>query len=92
MSTYDTRHDKSRGYRPTHIVLGTDAAGATHHYHTPTETVHVVRDGTREHVELLCGRPVDEWIMFVREVRGWADRQYGLGIADLVERALGEGA
>jgi hypothetical protein len=89
--------DSRTGYRPTYITLGTDAEDRSHVYRTPDETVHVVADGDRVHVEALEGRSVDEWMAYVDERVGWTREVYGVGIAEMAARALerqtdGEGA
>ena len=88
MTHYDSAADRSTDPRPDYVILGTDGAGAHHVYRTRDETVHVVRDDTREHVEQLGDRPVEEWMAFVGDRRDWAETLFGLGIAGLVERAL----
>ena len=77
------------GVRPKYINLGTDGDGATHTYRTTDETVHAVAaDGTREHVEQLAGASVDDWMAFVADKRGWADRQYGVGLVEILADAM----
>jgi hypothetical protein len=91
MSPTDTTQpwsDNRTGYRPTYIQLGTDAADRQHTYRTADETVHVVCDGDRVHVERLDGRSVDEWMAFVGERVGWTRAVYGVGIAEMTARAL----
>jgi hypothetical protein len=80
--------DNRTGYRPTYIQLGTDAADRQHTYRTADETVHVVCDGDRVHVERLDGRSVDEWMAFVDTRVGWTRAVYGVGIAEMTARAL----
>jgi len=76
--------------RPSTIDLGTDAEGATHLYRTQTETVHVVTaDGRREHVEHIADRHVDEWVGYVGQERGWAERRYGGGLGWMVDEIAG---
>lgn len=57
--------------------MGVDDTGAIHHYHTPTETVHVIDpERGREHVADISGHERDtDWMAFVGQKRGW-DRQY----------------
>lgn len=80
--------DNRTGYRPTYIQLGTDAADRSHVYRTRDETIHVVADTERVHVERLDGRSVDEWMAFVDTRVGWTRAVYGVGIATMTERAL----
>lgn len=88
MKTEHPWSDNRTGYRPTYIALGTDADGRSHVYRTTDETVHVVGDTARVHVEALDGRSVDEWMQFVAARVGWTHKQYGVGIAALAERAM----
>jgi len=76
--------------RPAYIRLGTDATGASHVYRTTDETVHVVIDGEREHVADVADRPVDDWMAFIRDRRGWATERYGVGLVDMLARAEGQ--
>ena len=80
--------DSRTGYRPTYIELGVDAEGRSHVYRTSDETVHVIADGERVHVEALDGRHVDEWMAYVAERVGWTREVYGVGIAEMAARAL----
>jgi hypothetical protein len=90
MTEYDTADQESTAVRPTYVPLGVDAEGRHHVYRTTNETVHVVgRDCGREHVEPIGRRPVDEWMTFVAERRGWDRRDYGQGLGAAVARALG---
>lgn len=65
--------DKKAGVRPAYIALGVDSTGCWHTYRTADETI-LVTDGvgiTRR--EPLNGRPVDDWIAYVDDRRGWLD-------------------
>ena len=71
-------------------VLGTDAAGATHH-HSPYDdrVVVVAPDGTIEHVEALGGRDIDTWVKFVRDRRaGWRNLNLRDTYAEIVNEAF----
>jgi hypothetical protein len=72
-----------RTVRQTHIVMGIDDTGAVHHYHAPTETVHVVTDSGREHTEAI-GDPCDDtrWIAYVQDRRGWDTLWYFTSATD----------
>jgi uncharacterized protein YktB (UPF0637 family) len=74
--------------RPRYINLGTDSEGAVHTYRTADETVIVVADGGRKHVADVADRPVDDWMAFVRQERGWADEQYGVGLVDMLQQRV----
>jgi hypothetical protein len=77
------------GVRPKYIALGTDADGATHTYRTTDRAVIAVADGTRELVETLApGTDLDDWMDFVADQRGWADRQYGIGLVEYLADQL----
>jgi len=80
--------DSRTGYRPTYILLGRDAADRSHVYRTGDETVHVITDTERVHVERLDGRSVDEWMHYVDARVGWCRQVYGVGIAEMSARAL----
>jgi len=87
----NTSHDRQKSsvnVRPAYIELGTDATGASHVYRTTDETIHVVADGGREHVADVADRPVDDWMTFVRQERGWADEQYGVGLVDMLQQRV----
>jgi len=90
MQTNDHRSDKRTGPRPPYILLGTDANGGDHLLGTADDTVVVVdrKQRTIGHRERLRGRSVDEWIAYVATARGWADRRYGLSIAEALEGAV----
>ncbi len=72
----------------SHIVLGTDGFGMTHHFDAAREVVHVVDDEGRTHVEPVEGRPVEDWMAFVADKRGWRRKQYGVGLDRLLARSL----
>jgi len=80
MSTKDSTADKAtdRTVRKRHVVMGVDDTGAVHHYHTPTETVHVVdSDEGRQHREDISDpRDDTRWVAYVGQQRGWADQWY----------------
>lgn len=74
MSTYNPTRENATGStdpRPNYIEIGEDNEGAHHCYATRDETIHVIQDGERTHVEVLNGRPVDDWIQYVKARRGW---------------------
>lgn len=88
MTNYDTTQEKG-SVRPKYIPLGVDELGNHHVYRTDDETIHVVNDGQRHHVEtLLHPWNVDEWMKHVDDKYGWADREYASGFAAIVEDAL----
>jgi hypothetical protein len=77
------------GVRPKYIPLGTDADGATHTYRTTDRAVIAVADGAREHVESLpSSASLDDWMDFVADKRGWADRRYGIGLVEMLAGQL----
>lgn len=78
MSTYVRSSENDTGRtdpRPHYIPVGTDGEGAHHCYNTRREEIVVVRDGRREHAQALDGRPVEDWIEYVADRRGW-ETQY----------------
>jgi len=82
MST-NTRSTQNRiDPRPRYFALGVDGDGAQHCYHTRSDTVIVVRNGKREHVEDMHGRSLDGWMAYVADARGWDTRRYGRSIVD----------
>lgn len=86
-----TRHrDKSATpLLMVHMSLGVDQFGQHHHFDARTDTVHVVDpDDGRVHVEDVSDRDVDEWMTFVGERRGWARRDYGVGLDTMLARGL----
>ncbi len=87
MSTKTPGRNKT-SVRPDTIVLGVDDFGCQHVYRTATETIHVVEDGERVHVEHLGNRHADEWMAFVADRRGWSERNYGGGINGAITRAI----
>jgi len=73
------------------IFIGVDATGAEHHYLTEKEAVVVVSpDGTRAHRQPLDeSNPIEQWVTFVGDKRGWRDQRlyqsFGDAVADSVE-------
>lgn len=65
------------------FTIGTDREGYRHHYYRPADTVVVYDADGVDHRERLEGAPVEHWVAFVEDRRGWAS--YGphaaLGIA-----------
>lgn len=52
-------------------VIGTDVEGYTHRWHAAQDVV-VVYDGRDvDTVHYLRGRPLDDWVRNVRDLRGW---------------------
>ena len=89
MATNATPTQNRTAVRPTYFDLGVDAEGAWHTYCTLTDEVHVVADGERERVQALEDRDIDEWMAFVAQERGgWDDRQYGVGLGEMLVDAL----
>jgi len=74
--------------RPAYMVIGRDETGASHVYRTTDETIHVVRDTEREHVQHLGARPVEDWLAHVADARGWAETHFALGLEDFVGGAF----
>jgi len=75
--------------RPSRIKIGTDGDGAEHFYMTATETVVVVQDGERTIRQSLDeGNPIEQWVTFVGDRRGWADQRLydslGAAVADTI--------
>ena len=72
-----------------HVPLGVDGFGMHHHYAAVSETVHVVDpDEGRTHTESVAGRPVEDWMAYVADKRGWRRKEYGVGLDQLLARAL----
>lgn len=77
--------------RPNYFALGVDETGAHHCYCTKTDTVHVIVDAERQHIQELGEKIVDEWMGFIDARRGWRSRRYGRSLAEkLVEGLEGE--
>jgi hypothetical protein len=86
----DAQNGTDSRVRDSTITLGEDERGALHIYRPHDELVHVVTaDGKREHVEDVAGRPVEDWMAFVEDRRGWEDKRYGVGLAEMAARVLG---
>jgi hypothetical protein len=81
--------DEKGTVREPYLLLGVDALGNHHVFRTTDDTIHVVGDGRRHHVEDLR-RPwdADEWMHYVADKYGWQRAEYGTGIAAVVGRAL----
>lgn len=81
--------------RPSYFVAGIDAVGYHHVFRTYANEVVVVdaERGRIEHVydfdALDADHDLDAYMDFVDARRGWAHRSYGVGIGELIERALG---
>ena len=89
MSTNTRSTQERTAVRPRYVSLGVDADGSHHVYRTVDESIHVVHcERGREHVEHIARRPVDEWMVFVDERRGWDERHYGVGLAEMAARAI----
>jgi len=72
-----------------HVLLGVDGFGMYHHFDARAERVHVVDpDGDRTHTEDLHGRPVEDWMAYVGDMRGWTRKEYGVGLDQILARAL----
>ena len=72
----NTRTAENTSVRPRWLFCGTDATGTDHVYNTVTGfVVAVAPDGDREHVAELVDASIDEWMAFVAQKRGWADRR-----------------
>jgi len=94
MSTKRTNAEKRTGStdpRPTTVELGEDQRGADHIYRPRDELIHVIAaDGTREHVEDMRGRSVDDWMAYVADRRGWEVKQYGAPVESLITALEGQ--
>lgn len=82
MSTKSLTSEKRTGARAAYIALGVDTHGASHVYRTADETIFVINDGTIQRRQSLDGRPANDWVRYVRQERGWAERQYATSFAD----------
>lgn len=85
----NTRTAENASVRPRWLYCGMDATGTDHVYNTVTRSVVAVApDGNREHVADLVEASIDEWMAFVDQKRGWADRRlyesFGDALADRV--------
>lgn len=63
--------EESTDPRPDYILVGRDRSGADHLYRTTDETIIVIADAQRTHVQPLWGRSVDDWLQYVDDRRGW---------------------
>jgi len=88
MATNACTTENRTGIRPTYIALGHNDDGAVHTYRTTDETVHVVQDGKRTHVQELGTKSVDAWIDYVDARRRLDRRDYGLSVAEMLERQV----
>jgi hypothetical protein len=63
--------------RPPRIFIGRDETGAEHHYLTRKRAVVVISaDGRRMHRQPLDDdNPIEQWVTFVGDRRGWADQR-----------------
>ncbi|SEO75122.1 hypothetical protein SAMN05216388_101835 [Halorientalis persicus] len=87
----NTRTAENASVRPQWLFCGTDKTGTDHVYNTVTDSVVAVApDGHREHVADLSEASIDEWMAFVAQKRGWADRRlfetFGDALAARVSR------
>jgi hypothetical protein len=104
MTVSDARRQKSAATdtdrrivpgRPSYFVAGVDSEGHHHVFRTFANEVLVVdpdRGRVEHHYdfdELSADHDLDAYMDFVDERRGWRDRSYGVGIGELIERALG---
>lgn len=97
MTDYDTRTQertaRTSTVRPDRIFIGRDKTGAEHHYLTTKEAVVVVSaDGMRMRRQPLDeANPIEKWVTFVGDRRGWADQRlyqsFGDAMAAQVEVA-----
>ena len=102
MHDYETRRNEASGTdrrivpgRPSYFVAGVDSVGYHHVFRTFANEVLVV-DADRGRIEhrydfddLSANHDLDAYMEFVDERRGWDRRSYGVGIGELIERALG---
>lgn len=89
ISGNDPRAESSTDPRPRHVPLGRDKAGCFHHYISHTETVFVIEGGEVAQTEDISRRPVDDWMAYVSDRRGWASKKYG-PITELVAEMINE--
>lgn len=73
--------------RPTYFSLGIDTRNAHYCYETARDVVHVVRGGRRIHIYDCRDRSIDEFMAAVESTHGWHERDYGLGIHGMIDRA-----
>ena len=98
MSTDDSRAHKHTGSHDSRdalesldrpVTLGTDAAGAVHHYSAYDDRVVVVAtDGRIERTVDLSDRRLSAWLAYVDEKRGWQNLNYRESFAEIVAEAL----
>jgi hypothetical protein len=88
MATTQANAERSTGPRPTYFQLGIDERDARHVADTRTETVHVIHDdGSRERY-LLDGGSIDDYMATVADAHGWARRDYGADLVDMLVGAI----
>ena len=68
------------------IQLGVDSEGATHHYSRIAGVVAVVETDGSVHKTELKGRPLETWIDFVADERGWETLRYVDSFVELFDR------
>jgi hypothetical protein len=86
----NTRTAENASVRPRWLYCGTDETGTDHVYNTVTGTVVAVApDGDREYVAELTESTVDEWMAFVAQKRGWADRRLYERFSDALADRVG---
>jgi hypothetical protein len=72
--------------RPSRIKIGTDGEGAEHFYMTTTEAVIVIDGGERVHrANLDEDNPIEQWVTFVGDRRGWRNQRLYETFADALE-------
>ena len=68
------------------LRLGVDSEGATHHYSRIAGTVAVIETDGGVHRTELEERPLETWIDFVADERGWETLQYADSFIELFDR------
>ena len=68
------------------LRLGVDSEGATHHYSRIAGTVTVVEVDGGVHRTDLEDRPLEMWIDFVADERGWETLRYVESFVELFDR------
>jgi hypothetical protein len=66
--------------------LGIDCEGAVHYFSRIAETVAVIASDDTVQWESLAQRPLQAWISYVADERGWETLRYVDAFADLFDR------
>jgi len=68
------------------LRLGVDSEGATHHYSRIAGTVAIVETDGNVHRTDLEERPLETWIDYVADERGWKTLRYADSFVELFDR------